>query len=65
MGFYPWKWYYNKTQHTKRHISHKILHHAQTKHSTQSYTNSKGYIKHSEYKTRKHKAIPVTGRGDL
>jgi hypothetical protein len=26
-----------------------MTHHAQTKHSTQSYTNNKGHITHSEY----------------
>jgi hypothetical protein len=25
MGFTRWQWYYNKTQHTKIHISHKII----------------------------------------
>jgi hypothetical protein len=42
------QWYYNKTQHTKIHISHKITHHAQTKHITQSYTNNKGRIAQNE-----------------
>jgi hypothetical protein len=46
--FTPWQWYYNKTQHTKIHISHKITHHAQTKHSTQNYTNNKGHIAHND-----------------
>jgi hypothetical protein len=32
--FIRWQWYYNKTQHTKIHISHNITHHVQTKHST-------------------------------
>jgi hypothetical protein len=32
--------------------THKNTHHAQTKHSTQSYTNSKGQIKHNEYNTQ-------------
>jgi hypothetical protein len=31
-----------------------------TRHSTQSYINSKGHSTHNEYK-----AIPVTGRGGL
>jgi uncharacterized Fe-S center protein len=35
MCFYPWQWYYNKTQHKNAHIT-KITHHAQTKHSTQA-----------------------------
>jgi hypothetical protein len=48
------------------HISHEITHHAQTKHSTQSYTNNEGHITHNEYNThKKSKAIPVTGRGGL
>jgi hypothetical protein len=51
MGFYPWQWYCNKIQHTKMHISHKIAHHAQTKHTTQSYTNNKGHITHSQFLT--------------
>jgi hypothetical protein len=34
------------------HISHKVTHHAQTKHSTQSYTNNKGHITHNEYNTK-------------
>jgi hypothetical protein len=29
--FIRWQWYYNKTQHTNKHTSHKITHHAQTK----------------------------------
>jgi hypothetical protein len=41
--FMQWQSYYSKTQHTKIHISHKITH------STQSYTNNKGYITHNEY----------------
>jgi hypothetical protein len=48
-------------KHTKIHISH----HAQLKHSTQSYTNNKGHITHNEYGTEKSKAIPVTGCGGL
>jgi hypothetical protein len=44
-GFFTqWQWYYNKTQHTNILIPHKIINHAQTKHSTQSYTNNKGHI---------------------
>jgi hypothetical protein len=46
------------------HISHKITHHAQTKHSTQSYANNKGHITHNEYnakeKERKSKAVLVS-----
>jgi hypothetical protein len=34
--FFLWQWYYSKTQHTKIHISHKITHRAETKHSTQT-----------------------------
>jgi hypothetical protein len=34
--FARWQWYYNKTQHTKMHVSHKITHHAQIKYSTQT-----------------------------
>jgi hypothetical protein len=40
---------------TKIHIVHKISHHTQTKHSTQSYTNNKGHISHDEYNTKKLK----------
>jgi hypothetical protein len=29
--------------------SHKITHHAQTKHRAQRYTNNKGHITHNEY----------------
>jgi hypothetical protein len=36
MDFTGWQWYYNKTQHTRMHISHKIPHQSQTKHSTQT-----------------------------
>jgi hypothetical protein len=36
-------------QDTKMHISHKITHHAETKHKTQSYTNNKWHIAHKEY----------------
>jgi hypothetical protein len=43
MGFYPWQWYYNKTQHTNN------THHIQTKHSTQNYTYNKGHTTHNEY----------------
>jgi hypothetical protein len=50
---------------TKLHISHKITHHAQTKHSTQSYTNNKGHITHDEYNAIESKTILVTGRGGL
>jgi hypothetical protein len=53
MEVYPVGRYYNKTQHTKIHISHKITYHAETKHSTQSYTNNKGHITHNEYNTKK------------
>jgi hypothetical protein len=41
VGSYPWKWYYNKTQHTNKHITHD----AQTKHNTESYSNNKGLVK--------------------
>jgi hypothetical protein len=37
------------------HISHKISHHAQTKHNTQSYTKNKGHNAHNECKTKKVK----------
>jgi hypothetical protein len=30
-------------------ISQKITYHAQTKHSTQNYTNNKGHTQHDEY----------------
>jgi hypothetical protein len=36
-------------------MSHKITHHAQTKHSTQSYTNNKGHVTHNEYNIKKSK----------
>jgi hypothetical protein len=49
-------------QKTQVHVSHKITHHAQTKHSIQSYTNNKGHIAHNEYNAKKIKVIPVTGR---
>jgi hypothetical protein len=64
IGFIQWQWYYNKTEHKNKHISHKIAHHAQTKRSTQSYTNNKGHITHNEHK-QKSKAIPAAGRGGL
>jgi hypothetical protein len=48
MGFTRWQWYYNKTQHTNN-TSHEVTHHAQRKHSTQNYTNSKGHTTHNEY----------------
>jgi hypothetical protein len=38
---------------TKIHISHKITHHAQSEHSTQSYTNNKRHITHNEYNKNK------------
>jgi hypothetical protein len=51
---------------TIRHNTHKITHQAQTKHSTQSYTNNKGHIYTQRIQhTKKSKAIPVTGRGIL
>jgi hypothetical protein len=40
MGFTQWQLYYSKTQHTKIHISHKISHHTQTKHSTHKATQT-------------------------
>jgi hypothetical protein len=50
---------------TQIHLAEKI-HHGQTKHSTQSYTNNKGHVTHTEYNaTKKSKAIPVTDRGGL
>jgi hypothetical protein len=61
VGFYPLQWYCNKAQHTEIHISH----HTQTKHSTQSYTDSKGHITYNEYNSRGSNAIPVIGRGGL
>jgi hypothetical protein len=57
MGFSQWQWYYNKTQH-KNTQSHKILHHAQTKHSTQSCTDNKGNITHDECNIKKVKLWP-------
>jgi hypothetical protein len=43
-----WQWYYSKTQHTN-YTLHKITHHAETKHSTQNYTNNKGDTTHNEH----------------
>jgi hypothetical protein len=40
-------------QHGQIRISHKISHHSQTKHSTQSYTNNRGHIAFNEYNTTK------------
>jgi hypothetical protein len=59
-----WQWYYNKTQHTKIQISHKITHQGQIKHSTRSNTNNKVNITHNEYNTNST-AFHVTGRGGL
>jgi hypothetical protein len=42
-------------QHTKVHISQKMTHNVQTKHSTQSYTNNKAHITHNEYNTKQVK----------
>jgi hypothetical protein len=50
MGFMRWQWYYNKKQHTKIHISHKITHRTQTKHSTQSYTNNERHLNTTQKK---------------
>jgi hypothetical protein len=55
MGFTRWQWYYNKIQDTKIHISHKITHHVQIKHSTQSSEDNKGHITHKEYNVKKKK----------
>jgi hypothetical protein len=44
MGFTRWQWYCIKAQHRRIHISCKIKYHAETKHSTQSYTYNKGHI---------------------
>jgi hypothetical protein len=65
VGFYPLQWYCNKAQYAKIHTSHKITHHSQTKHSTQSYTNSKGHITDNEYNSRRSNPIPVIGRRGL
>jgi hypothetical protein len=59
-GFSWWQWYYNMTQHTQIHISHKITQHAETRHSTQSYTNNEGHIPHSEYNAKKKKKVRKT-----
>jgi hypothetical protein len=61
MVFARWQWYYNTRmiQHTKIRMSHNITRHAQTKHSTQSYTNNKGHITHKEYKARKKVKLSV------
>jgi hypothetical protein len=64
MDLTRWQWYCNETQHTKIYVSQNIAHHAQTKHSTRSYTNNKGHITHNKYNT-KNKTIPVTGHGVL
>jgi hypothetical protein len=58
MGSYQWQWYYNKTQHTKIHITLK----QNTAHkATQTI---KGTI-HTMNTTLKSKALLVTGRGGL
>jgi hypothetical protein len=36
-------------RHNTQHTSHKITHHAQTKHITQNYTDNKGHSTHNEY----------------
>jgi hypothetical protein len=43
-------------------ISHKITHHAPTNYSTQSYTNNKGHITHTEYNALNSGAVSVRGR---
>jgi hypothetical protein len=40
---------------TKIHALHKISHHAQIKHSPQSYRNNEGHITQNEYNTKKVK----------
>jgi hypothetical protein len=45
-------------RHTQIHTSHKITHHAQTEHSTQSYTNNRGHIAHNEYNTKRMQSYP-------
>jgi hypothetical protein len=40
---------------TQIRISHKITHHSQTNHSSQSYTNNKGHSTHNEYCAKKKK----------
>jgi hypothetical protein len=66
MGFYPVAVVLRIMRHnTQIHISHKITHHAQTKQSTESYTNNKGHITQNEYNTKKSKAILVTDREGL
>jgi hypothetical protein len=48
MGFSPGGSGTTIRYNTQIHISHKITHHAQTKHNTQNYTNNKGHITHNE-----------------
>jgi hypothetical protein len=47
------------------HMSHKITHHAQTKHSTQNCINNKGQITVNTMQKKKSKAISITDRGGL
>jgi hypothetical protein len=63
-GFLPGGSGITMRHNTQKYTSHKITHHAQKKHSTQSYTNNKGHITHNDY-NKKNKAVPVTGRGGL
>jgi hypothetical protein len=46
-----------KRNNTQIHISHKITHHSQTKHSTQHYTSNKGLIVRNENNAKKVKLI--------
>jgi hypothetical protein len=48
MGVCPVAVYCNKTHHANN-TPHKITHHAQSKHSTQNYTNNKGHTTHNDY----------------
>jgi hypothetical protein len=63
MGFHAVRWYYNKTQHKNTHITQNVTTRLK-KHSTQSYTNSKGHITHNEYSTQDSEAVLATG-GDV
>jgi hypothetical protein len=56
MGFYPVEVILQYDR--KIHISHKITHHAQTKHSTQSHANNKGHITHNEYSKKEVRLSP-------
>jgi hypothetical protein len=55
VGFEPTIAVFERAKTVEIHISHKITHHARTKHSTQSYTKNKRHVTHNEYNTQKLK----------